>query len=187
MDEYNKELQKIAIFMKENEELVGSALNLVAISIMKILNDFNRIESNLTTLIANYYKISYSPELDFRADVLDTGHVSFGSKVNILGIILEKSGYCQTKSKELKECLGSLKTIGDLRNNIVHSVYGIDPERTDGEKPEMIIYANGKKISKKDLLDVFSSFEKYSQKSDTLLNDVFDYLKKKEVQNVKGA
>ena len=180
MDSYNEELKKVLSFANDNKELVESALGLIAISIMNTLNEFNVLESKITTMIANYYMVSYSPELDFKADVLETGYLSYGQKLKILDMILEKSGFYTNKSVNSRSLLSPLKTLGDLRNNIIHSVYGLDPERINDSTPKTIIYANGRKISKKDLMVVFSDFEKYHSKSDAQLNEVADFLLEKE-------
>lgn len=180
MDSYNEELQKVLSFAEDNKELVESALGLIAISIMNTLNKFNVLESKITTIIANYYIVSYSPKLDFKADVLETGYLSYGQKLKILDMILEKSGFYTNKSADSRSLLSPLKILGDLRNDIVHSVYGLDPERVNSSTPKTIFYANGRKISKKDLLVVFSDFEKYHSKSDTRLNEVADFLLGKE-------
>ncbi len=177
MEQYNKELQNIISFIDTNEELVNSALHLTAISIMKTINEFNTFENNLTILISNYYRISYSPELDFRIDVLNAGFLSYGQKLKILEIILDKCEYCKNISEgPIAKCLAPLKTIGDLRNDIVHSIYGIDPEKAFDESPKLIIYTNGRKISKKDLLKTFDDFEKYLNESNVEINNIVKYL-----------
>ena len=180
MDAYSKELQNITSFVDENKELVESAFGLVAVSIMGTLNEFNVIESKVTTLIANYYRVSYSPKLDFKVDVLNSGYLSYGQKIKILELVLEKSNYYQNNGKKPQKYFKPLKMIGDLRNDIVHSVYGLNPEKIDNNPPEMIIYANGRKISKKDLLVTFSDFKKYYNESETILNDIAKYLFKEE-------
>ena len=172
MSMYEEEMQKITSFIDENKDLVDSALRTVSISILNTLNVFNIIENKITIIIANYYKMSYSPELDFRVDILDAGYLSYGQKVKILDSILERCGYYTSIKSDSKTYLSPFKIVGDLRNNIIHSVYGIDPDRIKGKEPRMIIYANGRKISKKDLLKVFADFETYSQKSDAILNDI---------------
>ena len=183
MDIYSEELQKIISFAKDNQELVESALGLVAISIMKTLNEFNVFESKLTVLIANYYRASYSPELDFKKDVLDQGYISYGQKLKILKKILEKSNFYLGNSVDSKKFLNPLKTLGELRNNIIHSIYGLDPERVDSDQPKMIIYANGRRIDKKDLMTTFSDFEKYYNKSGAQLNNVANFLVEMEKEN----
>ena len=83
MSMYEEEMQKITSFIDENKDLVDSALRTVSISILNTLNVFNIIENKITIIIANYYKMSYSPELDFRVDILDADYLSYGQKVKI--------------------------------------------------------------------------------------------------------
>ena len=182
MDAYIDELQKITSFMEKNKDLVETALELVAISIMKTINDFNIFEEKVTTLVANYYKISYSPELDFKVDVPDSGYISYGQKLKILDAILRRNSFYENEGIN-NNYLNSLKTLGDLRNNIIHSVYGIDPSKIKDNTPKMIIYANGRKISEKDLMLTFSNFEKYHNQSNNRLNEIANFLSKKENEN----
>ena len=126
-------------------------------------------------MIADYYGFSTALNQKFKSEFINSGYLSYGQKVKILEEALVSLDY---GSSNIKKLLSPIKTLADLRNNVIHSIYGLNPERLDGEFPKMIIYANGRMLNKKDLLDIFSSFDKYHQESNEALNKITKILLK---------
>lgn len=181
---FEDNLKEITDFVSQNEELVSAATNLTAVSVMLLLNQFNDFERKVSITISNYYRISYSPERDFTSDVINTGGLTFGQKVSILNNIMQKEHYkskCKNPDKERSDVAKPMKALGDIRNKIVHSTYGLDPTKLN-EDDRFIITIDGRQTNQKDFLEIIEDFNKKHSEALLNLQELAQYLQKKEMK-----
>ncbi len=184
---FEDNLKEIMDFVTQNEELVSTAINLTAISVLLSLNQFNDFERKVSTTISNYYRISYSPEKDFTADVINAGGLTFGQKVSILNDIMTKEHYkddSKDPGKERSITIKPMKALGDIRNKIVHSTYRIDHTQLD-ENDRFIITIDGRQTNQKDFLKIIEDFKKKHSEALANLQSLAQYLQGKEDQDEK--
>lgn len=161
-EEFNEKLQ----FIEEQKKLVGVAIPTTGVSIMLLLNNFNLLEREIARVTLICFLSGIGPDSQQGAakqlyakngNNLDRAvrdpRWGFRSKVNYLESIIK-----EVPCSNLEKIPKLLHGLADIRNDIVHGIYDVDPERFRRRDGRFIIVIRGRDLDQEDFLEITGAF-----------------------------
>lgn len=149
-------------FCQKNSELVDSSLGLLSASILLAINQFNSLDRILGKIIALHYIQDQNRASIFANEIMNTGDITFDTKVKFVEKILKlKSG----KLQKLRDC-------SKTRNNLLHSVYSLNPDFFKSDKNNFIITLAGRNGEEDSILLLKKFQEEYIESRKLIIEQI---------------